>query len=540
MVFTQLQEPPSQLLQRRGQRLILIAWLFLALVGATLGFAYYSMDVLSAARATVGAESLWSKAERDCISALSRYANTRDERDYQAYSRALNVILGDRQFRLELEKPQPDLYVSRKGLLDGRNHPNDVDGMISLFRNFRQVTEIDRAITLWAAADITIDHLRVVGERLRTAVQTRTLDEQMSLDVQEELHQINLRLTPLADAFSYALGEASRRAKNLLLWTMFVAATLLAAAAMVFSRRLVRDSETLQQALREGEQQVQKLLQMCPFPMTITLEDTGAVLYANERALAQFKTTLQNLQHTNSKDFYCREEERTQWLQRFASQDHIQDWEVEMKDSEGGRFWALVSTQRIQYKGQKCLLTALNNIELRKRAENALHYQAFHDELTGLPNRAMCMDALRRILSRCERNSLSFSILFIDLDHFKNVNDKLGHLVGDQLLRQVAQRIQSCMRGGDLVARLGGDEFIVVIEEHHGLAALRDTADKILHIVQPVFLLGEESVQVTASIGISTYPYDGTDIEQLLTRADNAMYRAKTGGRNGVSFIPHS
>ena len=79
-----------------------------------------------------------------------------------------------------------------------------------------------------------------------------------------------------------------------------------------------------------------------------------------------------------------------------------------------------------------------------------------------------------------------------------------------------------------------------MIEEHHGLAALRDTADKILRIVQPVFLLGEESVHVTASIGISTYPHDGTDIQQLLTRADNAMYRAKTGGRNGVSFIPRS
>jgi diguanylate cyclase (GGDEF)-like protein/PAS domain S-box-containing protein len=536
MAPTQPQEPASPPPVRRGQRLILIAWLFLALVGATLGFAYYSMGVLSAARAFVGGEGLWSKAERDAIYALSRYANTRDAHDYQAYTSALAVILGDRQFRLELEKPEPDLALSRQGLLQGRNHPDDLEGMVSLFRNLRQVTEIDRAITLWATADNTIDHLRVVGDRLHAAVQSQTLDAPMASDIQEELHQINLKLAPLADAFSYSLGEASRRAKSLLLWTMFVAATLLAAAALVFSRRLVRDSETLQRALQEGEQQVQHLLQASPFPITITLEHGGTVLYANERALAQFKTTMQDLQCAHSQDFYCRPEERAQWLQRFAGQDHMQDWEVELKDSQGGSFWALVSSQRIQFQGRECLLNALNNIEQRKRAENALHHQAYHDELTGLPNRAMCMDALRRLLSRCERNSLPFSILFIDLDHFKTVNDQLGHATGDQLLRQVAQRLQSCMRGGDLVARLGGDEFIVVVEEHHSAAVLRDIADKILHTVAPVYLVCGHSAHVTASIGVSTYPHDGTDLQQLLTRADNAMYQAKTAGRNDVSF----
>lgn len=540
MASPQSQEPPSQPPQRRGQRLILIAWLFLALVGATLGFAYYSMGVLSAARAFVGAEGLWSKAERDCIYALSRYANTRDERDYQTYSEAMNVILGDRKFRLELEKPEPNLTTSRTGLIQGRNHANDVDGMISLFRNFRQVAEIDRAVTLWATADTIIDHLRVVGERLHTAVQAQTLDAQMSREVQQELHQINLRLAPLADAFSYSLGEASRRAKSVLLWTMFVSAALLASAALVFSRRLVRDSESLQRALQEGEEQVQKILRTAPFPMLISEESNGTLLYANQQALAQFKIATPDMHQIRAMDLYCHHEDRGRWLERFAGKDSVQDWEVELKDTEGSSFWALVSNQRIHFQGRECVLSALTNIELRKRAENVLQHRAYHDELTGLPNRAMCMDALRRILARCERKSLPFSILFIDLDHFKAVNDSLGHLAGDQLLCQVAQRILSCMRGGDLVARLGGDEFIVVVEEHRSTAELRDVANKILRTVEPAYLLGEHSVQVTASIGVSTYPQDGTDLQQLLNRADHAMYRAKTSGRNDVSFSTHS
>ncbi len=521
----------------RGQRLILIAWLFMALVGGTLGFAYYSMGVLSAARAFVGAEGLWSKAQRETIYALSRYARTYDERDYQAYTDALKVILGDRQFRLELGKPEPDLAVSRQGLLQGLNHPDDLDGMINLFRTFRHIDEIDRAVTLWATADVAIDHLRVVGERLHRAVQTGTLDAAMAGDIQEELHQINLYLAPLADGFSYALGQASRRAKSLLLWTMFIAATLLASAALVVSRRLVRDSESLQQALREGEQQMQKLLQGAPFPMVISHEKTGNVLYANDRALAQFKTTIEGFQQAHARDFYCRSEDRALWLERFAQHDSMHDWEVELKDTHGETFWALVSTQRIHYQGQACLLSALNNIELRKRAQDALHYRAYHDDLTGLPNRAMCMDALRRTMARCERKSAMFSILFIDLDHFKAINDSQGHEAGDQLLLQVAQRLISAVRSGDMVSRLGGDEFIVVIEEHHDLVELSSIANKILYALEPTYRLCGHDVCVTASIGVSTYPQNGTDLQQLLTRADNAMYQVKKNGRNHVQFF---
>ncbi|WP_394789558.1 diguanylate cyclase domain-containing protein [Rhodoferax sp.] len=536
MAPTQPQDPAHRPHQR-GQRLILIAWLFMALVGGTLGFAYYSMGLLSSARAFVGGESLWSKAQREAIYSLSRYASTRDERDYQAYTSALAVILGDRQFRLELEKPEPDMQISRSGLLQGQNHPDDIDGMVSLFRNFRHVEEIDRAVSLWAEADRSIDHMRIVGERLHTAVQMNALDEVSALDIQEELHQVNLQLGPLADAFSYALGEASRRTRSVLLWTMFSAATLLAAAALVFSRRLVRDSERLQQALQEGERQMQQLLQVAPFPMLITEEHSGAIIYVNQRAEEQFKISSEEFKRACAKDFYCRIEDRVVWLERFASHDSVEDWEVELKDFEGGSFWALVSAQRIHYQGRQYLLSALNNIEQRKRAQDALHHRAYHDDLTGLPNRAMCMDALRRILSKSERKSDVFSILFIDLDHFKQVNDSLGHEAGDQLLQLVAQRIRACVRSGDLVARLGGDEFIVAIEEHHDFAELHDIADKILHTLEPVYMLCGHGIHVTASIGISTYPQDGTDLQQLLTHADNAMYQAKNSGRNHASFF---
>jgi diguanylate cyclase (GGDEF)-like protein len=176
----------------------------------------------------------------------------------------------------------------------------------------------------------------------------------------------------------------------------------------------------------------------------------------------------------------------------------------------------------------------LINIDERKRVHDELHHRAFHDELTGLPNRAMFMDALRQALSRAERKKSAVSVLFIDLDHFKAVNDNFGHDMGDLLLQQVAARIQACVREGDVVGRLGGDEFVVLIEDTLPSEDVRRIAEKILTALRPVYVLGRHTANVTSSIGISTHPQDGADLNSLLSAADHAMYQAKTAGRDNV------
>ena len=157
---------------------------------------------------------------------------------------------------------------------------------------------------------------------------------------------------------------------------------------------------------------------------------------------------------------------------------------------------------------------------------------ATHDSLTGLHNRASMTDALEHAVSKARRGGESLAILFIDLDGFKSVNDTLGHATGDQLLREIAQRLRAKVRQSDLVARLGGDEFVVMVEtitDRHGVQLL---AAKILAAVgEPMQLQGHE-VTVTASIGISVFPDDGSDVSSLLANADMAMYRAKALGHN--------
>jgi len=172
----------------------------------------------------------------------------------------------------------------------------------------------------------------------------------------------------------------------------------------------------------------------------------------------------------------------------------------------------------------------------RKHAEAGMEFLAHFDSLTGLPNRALFRDRLAHAIARTDRDNQMLALLFIDLDRFKTINDTLGHNIGDLLLKTVAERIKACIREGDTAARLGGDEFTVILEQIAAPEDASDVAQKILDELSPPFnLLGDEAF-ITASIGISIYPTDNTDMEGLLKNTDIAMYNAKETGRNNFQF----
>jgi len=168
--------------------------------------------------------------------------------------------------------------------------------------------------------------------------------------------------------------------------------------------------------------------------------------------------------------------------------------------------------------------------QLRSR-HNAMDHLAHHDPLTSLPNRRMVEARLAEALDRADRSGLVCAVLFVDLDHFKNINDGLGHEVGDAVLRAVAQRLSDDLRAGDLVGRMGGDEFVVVCEGLHGEFDADPIAAKLLAQFQQPVLHQGLPIQVHASVGISLYPRDGHDVRSLLSDADAAMYRAKQSAR---------
>ena len=209
----------------------------------------------------------------------------------------------------------------------------------------------------------------------------------------------------------------------------------------------------------------------------------------------------------------------------------------EIEGLKGARRWlethAVPMTTR---GGEVVLLGVTRDITDRKRAEDRLVYLAHHDELTGLANRTLFNDRLQRAMIEAERHERLVAAVFMDLDRFKNVNDTLGHVAGDQLLKAVAERLLGIVRRGDTVARLSGDEFTIVLSDMAHVDDAARVAQKILDVFALPFHIDGRDLFVGASIGITIFPFDTRDVETMLSNADIAMYRAKEAGRDNFQF----
>ena len=187
-------------------------------------------------------------------------------------------------------------------------------------------------------------------------------------------------------------------------------------------------------------------------------------------------------------------------------------------------------SQRREFSGTYIVA---RDITERLAAQRLIHYQAYHDLLTGLPNRALFMDRLGNAISNARRMQQKLVVMFLDLDRFKLVNDTLGHDIGDELLKKVAARLKSCLRESDTLARLGGDEFIVLLPHIDQVPTAHRVAAKIVDAVKEPIIVSNHEIFVTASIGIAMYPEDGRNVDDLIKNADTAMYHTKASGKDG-------
>ena len=217
------------------------------------------------------------------------------------------------------------------------------------------------------------------------------------------------------------------------------------------------------------------------------------------------------------------------------------EWRGEFSNrrKNGELFWEYVSISPLTAPDGSIthFVAVKEDITGRKQYEERLIHQANYDALTKLPNRFLALDRLEQAIARASRHKASVALFFIDLDHFKRVNDTLGHIMGDELLQQSAARLKSCVRKSDTVARLGGDEFLIILADLHSSFDAELVAEKILQVFHKPFLLDGHELYSTASIGITMYPADGTTPHVLLRNADAAMYRSKDEGRNSYHYF---
>nr|WP_249154506.1 GGDEF domain-containing protein [Bradyrhizobium manausense] len=377
----------------------------------------FSLEVMSSVRAYVAGEAMWSRSQKNAVYFLNLYLHSGEASQFAEYQTSLAVPIGDEYARCALERDPVDVETARIGFLQGGNHPDDVPGLIWLYRYFNQVSFFREAIREWTATDPMLLELSVFGEVIRSELRNGPIGDSHRLQTLSlRLSELNRQFTGHAERFSTVLGEGSRAIKLTLTCLNIATAASLILLLIWHTRRLVLQRQAFEDAL-----------------------------HAEKERLA---------------------------------------------------------------------------------------FQASHDWLTGIANRRAFEARLQSELD--SRGEGSLSLILLDLDQFKSVNDSCGHLAGDRLLCQVAQLLQRDRRAHDLVARLGGDEFGLVLPQCAPYDAV-DIAERLRRSLELFnFAWDDRCFAVTASIGVACIADGNTTLEEAMRWADAACYRAKEKGRNRV------
>ena len=290
---------------------------------------------------------------------------------------------------------------------------------------------------------------------------------------------------------------------------------------------------------REAEERVQKIFHLSPVATSISSLEDGRLLDVNDAYCSLFGYTRDQLVGHSMLELglLADLDARAAIAHRFRTERRLRDYELQVRLRSGETRSVLVSAEMMDYMGEPRGLVTINDITDRKRYEARIEYMANHDELTGLPNRALIRDRISQALAQARRAGAQLAVMFLDLDRFKVINDGYGHPFGDALLKEAARRLKSLMREGDTVARFGGDEFLVLLPNLRRSADAYVVAQKILDSFEaPVTLDGNEA-HVNTSIGVALFPQDGHDVDALITNADVAMYRSKDLGGGVYQFF---
>ena len=567
------------------------------LIGVELFALFFSLNTLSSVRAYVGGEGLWSKAQKDAVFHLYKYGVSRDHEDYRLFQEFMKVPIGDGKTRKELHEKTPDMEVARQGFLEGRNHPDDIEGMIALFRNFSDVSYIARAITIWGEAEPIAMQLLLIGEKLRYQI-TSAAPSQEEIDaLLRALGPINQRLTALEDNFSYTFGEASRWLEGAVLKLLLVTALTVEVTGLLLA---ISVSRNIQKGLAEIIRAANSFAKgsYSTRAKVFSRDEIGSVassfnqmseelqgeIAERERAEGELRRAFALLhQHVNNTPLGVIEWEQDRaagepprvrrWSGRAPAIFGWTESEVARAVGRGvrpdlcGRRPARAVAERIwptaaarynsvslrcqtkerrgpplplvQFRAPSARTAAMSRScpwsrtsRERVAALEDVYRLAHHDTLTGLPNRVMLQDRLGQALTRARRHGQRVAVMMLDLDHFKNVNDALGHTIGDGLLQEVAARLGR-PDARERHARSGRRRRVRRWSSPIWSTAAAPPSSRrscIGALTEP-FLVQRNRLDIGASIGITVFPDDATDPDLLLRNADIALYRAKRGGR---------
>ncbi|MGV8078949.1 MAG: MASE3 domain-containing protein [Syntrophales bacterium] len=334
-----------------------------------------------------------------------------------------------------------------------------------------------------------------------------------------------------ADMFGY-FSVLEHFLKILSLWLLSLA--LIDMGVRRPYRALFQSLRQSEDALRKSEDQFRSLAEESVVGVLVIQDDR--IRYANHRLLEMFGYSYDEvINRLSPTDIIIPEDLPTleeKLRRRLAGDRSVAHTPYRARRKDGAVLNVEVHSVIISYQGRPAIMGTVIDVTDHIQAQEAIRHLAYHDPLTGLPNRTLLQDRVDTALAAAARAKRCAALLVLDLDRFKEVNDTLGHALGDQLLTEVAERLREAVRDSDTVARLGGDEFVVFLPEIGKDKAARQVAEKIVESFRREFVLEGHAVRSSTSIGIASFPQDGKDGKTLLRKADEAMYRAKEAGGN--------
>ncbi|WP_424628602.1 EAL domain-containing protein [Bradyrhizobium sp. SYSU BS000235] len=523
-------------------RLLRLVAPFMAIVLLQAFVAGISLNVLSSVRAYVGGESLWSKGQKEAIHSLYLFSGTAKPEFYDQYERAIAVPLGDRRARLALEQTPPDIKTAREGLLRGGINADDIDGMIWLFRYYRDLPAFKKAINHWRATDPMLTELINLANAIHTENAMGPAAPEIADEYRVELNRLNARIAPEAMAFSASLGDGSRQIKIVLTIVNLFTAGLLVLVQYFYVHHFLAQRQKDEDALKASKERVQITLASIG-DAVISTDSLGYVEYMNPAA-----ETLVSRRMVDSKGLPLTS------LFKIVDEQTGEISECPIERARNGH-GAISKSHMLQRNDSTSVAVSVVGAPLHEDGEFAgvvlvlrdmtsereyiaqLSWQASHCSLTNLANRREFEHRLQQTLLQLESaDAQSRALMFIDLDQFKIINDTCGHAAGDKLLCEISDLLRRQTRSGDLLARLGGDEFAVLLN-HTDIEQAALSAERIRQAIQDLnFVWNGRAFNVTASIGLVYLLQGRATMDETVRTADLACYMAKEKGRNRIQI----
>jgi len=484
-------------------------------------------ELQAAATAWIVGQGHWSRGQQRAVAALERYIDSARPGDLREVREALDTPLSDRAARLELEKAQPDLAVARAALLRGGNAPGDINRLILTYRHGRDYAWFGEATRIWRLTDAPLLELAGIARSFERGHAAGTVTGADQRAARIRLQQIDEALQRHARDFSRALVNMASLVRITTLGVAALSVVLILMVAMLLARRVRRD-------LGEQESRFRAAFYQARIGM-LKLDGGGGVMEANQALADLLQYPRERLLHMHLRQLLMEGE-----LVHDAEGEI--DWSRQLRPSElrflradGSLMWGRWSGTAVERdKGNIWVFSIVEDVTENHVLAREVQHHASHDALTGLVNRREVERLLEEALDQVRRNGGTHALCFINIDHFKLVNDTVGHAAGDQMLRAIADQLRAAVREGDWVGRLGNDEFALFLA-HAG----QDDARRVLQRI--MIGLGHDTVAFTdglpklsCSAGVVEVNAEVPDLNWLVGAADNACYAAKQAGRNRI------